>query len=51
MQTNRQDLYQLIDIARAERARHDQIVDIVGNVLFSILGACVMFTIFLWLTR
>lgn len=51
MQTNREDLYQLIALARAERDRQDRIVDIVGNVLFSILGACVLFTIFLWLTR
>jgi len=51
MQTNRQDLYQLIALARADRARHDRIVDFVGNVLFTILGACVLFTIVLWLTR
>lgn len=51
MKTNREDLYQLITIARADRARHDRIVDIVGNVLFTILGACVLYTIALWLTR
>lgn len=51
MKTNREDLYQLIAIARADRARHDRIVDIVGNVLFSILGACVLYTIALWATR
>ena len=48
---NREELYLLIALARAERDSQDRIVDIVGNVLFSILGACVLFTIFLWLTR
>lgn len=51
MQTNREDLYQLIAIARAERNRRDRIEEIVGNVLFSILGACVLYTIVLWATR
>lgn len=51
MKTNRQEMYQLIALARAERARHDRIVDIVGNVLFTILGSCVLYTIALWLTR
>lgn len=51
MKTNREELYQLIDLARAERNRRDRIEDIVGNVLFTILGACVFYTIALWLTR
>lgn len=48
---NREELYQLIAIARAERNRRDRIEEIVGNVLFTILGACVLFTIALWATR
>lgn len=48
---NREELYQLIAIARAERNRRDRIEEIVGNVLFTILGACVLYTIALWATR
>lgn len=51
MQTNREELHQLISLAREERNRRDRVEEIVGNVIFSILGACVLFTIFLWLTR
>ena len=47
----RAELHQALALARAQRARHDRIVDIVGNVLFTILGSCVLATIVLWLTR
>jgi hypothetical protein len=50
-QAQRQELYQLIDLARAQRAKTARIEDLVGNVLISVLGACVLFTIVLWLTR
>jgi hypothetical protein len=50
-QAQREELYQLISIARAERERTARIEDLVGNVLISVLGACVLFTIVLWLTR
>jgi len=49
-QAQRQELYQLIAIAHAERERRDRIEDLIGNVLMSVLGACVLFTIFLWAT-
>jgi hypothetical protein len=48
---NREELYQLIAIANAERDRRDRIEEIVGNILFSVLGGCVLFTIVLWATR
>lgn len=51
MKSNREELYHLIAIARAERNRRDRIEEIVGNVLFTILGACVLYTIVLWATR
>ena len=51
MQNNRQELYQLIALARAERNRRDRIENIIGNVIFSILGALVLYTIALWATR
>lgn len=51
MKSNREELYQLIVIARDERNRRDRIDEIVGNVLFTILGACVLYTIVLWATR
>ena len=49
--STREELYQLTALARAERNRQDRITDIIGNVLFSILGSCVAYTIILWLTR
>lgn len=51
MQNNHQELYQLIALARAERNRRDRIENIIGNVIFSILGALVLYTIALWATR
>jgi hypothetical protein len=51
MKTNREELYQLIALARAERERTARIEEIVGNVLFSILGGCALFAIVLWATR
>jgi hypothetical protein len=48
---NKQELYDLAAQARKERDRTSRIEDIVGNVLFTILGACVLFTIALWATR
>jgi hypothetical protein len=48
--TDREELYQLIDIARAERERTARIENIVGNILFTVLGACVLFTVILWAT-
>ena len=50
-QAQRQELYQLIDLARAQRAKTARAEELIGNVLFSVLGACVLFTIVLWLTR
>jgi hypothetical protein len=49
--TNREELYQLIAIANAERDRRDRIEEIVGNILFSVLGSCVLYTIVSWATR
>jgi hypothetical protein len=49
--TNREELYQLIAIARAKRERTARIEEIVGNILFSVLGGCVLYTIVLWATR
>ena len=49
--TNHEELYQLIAIARAERERTARIENIVGNILFSVLGSCVLYTIVLWATR
>ena len=51
MKSNRNEIYELIAIARADRARHDRIVGAVGAVLFSAMGACVLYTIVFWLTR
>jgi len=48
---NKQELYDLAAQARKERDRTARIEGIVGNVLCTILGACVLFTIALWLTR
>lgn len=45
MKTNREELYQLIALARAERDRRDRLEEIIGNVIFSILGALVLYTI------
>ncbi len=49
-QAQRQELYELMDQARKERERTSRIEDLVGNVLMSVLGAFVLFTIFLWAT-
>jgi hypothetical protein len=48
---NKQELYDLAAQARKERDRTARIEDIVGNILFAILGGCVLFTIVLWATR
>jgi hypothetical protein len=50
-QTQREELYQLIALAHAQREKTERIEDIVGAVLFSALGACVLFAIVLWATR
>ena len=50
-QTQRQELYQLVSLARAQRERTARIESIVGNVLMSALGACVLYAIAAWLTR
>ena len=48
---NREELYHLIALARAERNRRDRIEGIIGNLIFGTLGAMTLFTIVLWLTR
>jgi hypothetical protein len=48
---NKQELYDLAAQARKERDRTSRIEELIGNVLCTILGACVLFTIALWLTR
>jgi hypothetical protein len=48
---NKQELYDLAAQARKERDRTARIEDVVGAVLFTILGACVLYTIALWATR
>jgi hydrogenase-4 membrane subunit HyfE len=48
---NKQELYDLVAQARKERERTSRIEDLIGNVLFSVLGACVLYTIALWVTR
>ena len=48
--TDREEMHQLIDIARAERERTARIEEIVGDILFTILGGCVLFTVGLWAT-
>ena len=50
-QAQRQELYQLASLARAQRERTARIESIVGNVLMSALGACVLYAIAAWLTR
>jgi hypothetical protein len=50
-QTQREELYQLITLARAQREKTARAEELVGNVLFSVLGACVLFTIVLWVIR
>jgi hypothetical protein len=50
-QAQRQELYQLISIARAQHERTARIESIVGAVLMSALGACVLYAIAAWLTR
>ena len=50
-QTQRQELYQLISLARVEREKTARIESIIGNVLMSALGACVLYAIAAWLTR
>ena len=52
--TNQQariELHAALQQARAQRQRTEKIEGIVGGILFSILGACVLTTIVLWLTR
>jgi hypothetical protein len=48
---NKAEIYEAIAQARIERERTSRIEGIVGGIIFSILGACVLFTIALWLTR
>jgi hypothetical protein len=50
-QTQRQELYQLINLAREERQRTARIESIIGNALMSALGACVLYAIAAWFTR
>jgi hypothetical protein len=50
-QTQRQELYQLTSLARAQRERTARIESIVGNVLMSTLAAFVAYAIAAWLTR
>lgn len=50
-QAQRQELHQLTALARAQRDRTARIEGIIGAVLFNALGACVIYTIVLWLTR
>jgi hypothetical protein len=50
-QAQRQELYTLISLAREERQRVARIESIIGNVLMSALGACVVYAIAAWLTR
>ena len=52
MSTNsRNELYELMHQARIERARVEKIEGIVGGVIFSTLGACVIFTMIYWIAR
>ena len=48
---NKQELYDLAAQARKERDRTARIEEIVGNILFTVLGGCVLYTIVLWATR
>jgi hypothetical protein len=48
---NKQELYDLVEQARKERDRTARIEEIVGNILFTVLGGCVLYTIVLWATR
>jgi hypothetical protein len=48
---HREELYQLAALAREQREKTARIEELIGNVLFSVLGACVLFTIVLWVTR
>jgi hypothetical protein len=50
-QNQRQELYQLISLARAQRQRTARVESIIGNVLMSALGACVVYAIAAWFTR
>jgi hypothetical protein len=50
-QAQRQELDQLIALARAQRQRTARIESIVGSVLMSALGACVLYAIAAWITR
>jgi hypothetical protein len=50
-QTQREELYQLAALAREQREKTARTEELIGNVLFSVLGACVLFTIVLWATR
>jgi len=47
----RNDLYESICQARAERARVEKIEGIIGGAIFSALGACVLYAIALWVIR
>jgi hypothetical protein len=50
-QQQREELFQLVALAREQREKTARIEDLIGNVLFSVLGACVLYTIVLWATR
>ena len=45
------ELYELMNQARIERARVEKIEGIVGGVIFSTLGVCVLFTMIYWIAR
>jgi len=50
-QQQREELYQLIALAREQREKTARAEELIGNVLFSVLGACVLYTIVLWAPR
>lgn len=49
--TNRTQLYALIEQARIERERTERIEGIIGGIIFTILGSCVLATMIHWVTR
>jgi hypothetical protein len=48
--TQRQELYALIEQARKQKERTSKIEDLVGNILFTILGSMVVSVIIGWAT-
>ena len=43
--TNKQAIYEAMAQARIERKRTEKIEDIIGGLIFTVLGSCVAFTI------